>query len=292
MTPVIADAGPWLMLALLGAYHGINPGMGWLFAVALGLQERNRKAVIRAFAPIALGHAASIAAVVVLVALLQGMVSPTLLRWVGASLLLGYGLYKLLAPMSHPRWVGMRVGFRDLAVWSFLMATAHGAGLMLVPILIKIPSGEPPPASTAVVMAAPSPSPTALASPLTPLADHHHDHTMPPMAEEDAPDTHAGHEGHAGHLGHSSDSGGPVTAEEHEDHTDHSQHLRQAGITSPAAAIGAVALHTGAMLLTMAVIALVVYEKVGLAILRRAWFNLDLVWAIALIGAGVLTFFV
>ncbi|HVK03405.1 MAG TPA: hypothetical protein VM490_08015, partial [Armatimonadaceae bacterium] len=139
-----SSSWPWLTLALLGAYHGINPGMGWLFAVALGLQERSRRAVIRAFAPIALGHALSVAAVVALVAALQTVVSPVLLRYAGAGVLIAYGLYKLLAPMSHPRWVGMRVGFRDLAVWSFLMATAHGAGLMLVPVLLKLPASPPP----------------------------------------------------------------------------------------------------------------------------------------------------
>src|ERR1051325_11106499 len=95
-----AQQWPWLTLVFLGAYHGLNPGMGWLFAVALGLQERSRAGVIRAFAPIALGHAASIALVVALVAALQTVVSPTPLKWAGASLLVAFGLYKLLAPMS------------------------------------------------------------------------------------------------------------------------------------------------------------------------------------------------
>src|SRR5215207_4079597 len=133
------DIWPWLTLALLGAYHGINPAMGWLFAVALGLQERRRAGVIRAFAPIALGHAASIAAAVALLSVAQTLVDLAALRLIGAVALVIFGLYKLLAPMSHPRWVGMRVHFRDLTAWSFLMSTAHGAGLMLMPVLLRLP---------------------------------------------------------------------------------------------------------------------------------------------------------
>src|SRR5438045_4357947 len=102
---------PWATLILLGAYHGLNPAMGWLFAVALGLQDQSRRSVIRAFAPIALGHGLSIAVVVLLVAALQSVISPTLLKWTGAGALVAFGLYKLLVPMSCPRWVGMRVGF-------------------------------------------------------------------------------------------------------------------------------------------------------------------------------------
>src|SRR5262249_27516985 len=118
---------PWLVLALLGGFHGVNPGMGWLFAVALGLQERSRAAVLRACGPIAVGHAASVAVAVALVGAAQGWVAPEALRVLGATALMLFGLYKLLAPLSHPRWVGMQVNARDLTVWSFLMATAHGA---------------------------------------------------------------------------------------------------------------------------------------------------------------------
>jgi hypothetical protein len=110
---------PWLTLALLGAYHGLNPAMGWLFAVALGLQERRRAAVLRAFAPIAMGHAVSVGAVVALFGAVQALVDLGVLRLIGAVALVIFGLYKLLAPMSHPRWVGMRVNFRDLTAWSF-----------------------------------------------------------------------------------------------------------------------------------------------------------------------------
>src|SRR3954454_18431217 len=99
---------PWLVLALLGGFHGINPGMGWLFAVALGLQERSRAAVLRAFGPIALGHATSVAVVVAVVGVLQFWIAPEALHVLGAGALVVFGLYKLLTPMSHPRWVGMR----------------------------------------------------------------------------------------------------------------------------------------------------------------------------------------
>ena len=127
------DPVPWLSLVALGAYHGLNPGMGWLFAVALGLQEKRAAAVLRAFGPIAAGHAASVAVVVILVGAAQLWIDAGILRWIGGGLLVAFGLYKLLTPFSHPRWVGMRVGPADLALWSFLMASAHGAGLMLMP---------------------------------------------------------------------------------------------------------------------------------------------------------------
>src|SRR5690348_2317983 len=177
---------PWLMLMALGAYHGINPGMGWLFAVALGLQERRRQAVLRAFAPIALGHALAIAAVVIPIVGLQLVVSPVLLRYGLGTVLTVFGLYKLLAPMSHPRWVGMRVRFRQLVLWSFLMATAHGAGLMLAPILLKMPP--------ATVQTA-APHPQAGTRPPNRMSSEHgmHDMAAMDMASMD-------HESHAEHL--------------------------------------------------------------------------------------------
>jgi len=124
----------WLML-LLGAYHGINPGMGWLFAVALGMQEQKGSAVVRALVPIAVGHAVAIGSVVLTAAVL-GMTLPlAVIRYSVAAILIGLGVYSLVRH-QHPRWVRMRVGFRDLTVWSFLMASAHGAGLMVVPVLL------------------------------------------------------------------------------------------------------------------------------------------------------------
>src|SRR5580765_6334733 len=124
----------WLML-LLGAYHGINPGMGWLFAVALGMQEQKGGAVARALVPIALGHALSIGGVVLTVAFLGMALPREAIRYPVAALLLGLGIFSLVRH-HHPRWVRMQVGFRDLTLWSFLMASAHGAGLMLVPVML------------------------------------------------------------------------------------------------------------------------------------------------------------
>ena len=206
---------PWLVLVGLGAFHGINPGMGWLFAVALGLQEQSQRAVRRALLPIALGHAASIGVVVVAVSLLQAMLPEQLMRYLCAALLGAFGLWRLVRA-RHPRWVGMRVGFRDLMLWSFLMASAHGAGLMLVPLLLQWPA---PDASHARLMAALWP---------------------------------------------------------------------QAAATSPALVLAAVSVHTLSLFLVTSAIALLVYEKLGVAFLRHAWFNLDVLWAAALFIAGVL----
>ena len=124
----------WLML-LLGAYHGINPGMGWLFAVALGMQEKRGSAVAKSLVPIGLGHALSIGSVV-MVATFLGKALPLLsIRYSVAALLVCLGIFGLVRHW-HPRWVRMRVGFRDLTAWSFLMASAHGAGLMVLPLLL------------------------------------------------------------------------------------------------------------------------------------------------------------
>jgi hypothetical protein len=124
----------WLML-LLGAYHGINPGMGWLFAVALGMQERKRNAVVRALVPIALGHALAIGSVVLAATFLGMAIPQQAIRHSVAAILLGLGIFSLVRHY-HPRWVRMQVDFRDLTIWSFLMASAHGAGLMVLPVLL------------------------------------------------------------------------------------------------------------------------------------------------------------
>src|SRR3982751_1751132 len=134
---------PWLALLGLGALHGINPGMGCLFALCLGLQERRRAAVLAALPPIALGHAISVGLVVFVVAVLSTKLRPELLRYAAASVLIVYGGYRALR-VRHPRWVGMRVGFRDLTMWSFLMASAHGAGLMLIPVFLATASPNAP----------------------------------------------------------------------------------------------------------------------------------------------------
>jgi len=218
----VSEAWPWVALLGLGAFHGINPGMGWLFAVALGLQERRRSAVWKALPPIAAGHALSVGLVVALVAVIRASVPYQALRWSAAALLVGFGIYRLVRA-RHPRWVGMRVGFRDLTLWSFLMASAHGAGLMLVPVFLG---------------------------------------TMNP---ETAHDLHAAHGGHSGH-------GADLDLLNH-----------------PWLAGAAVAVHTLGHLLVAGLVATIVYEKLGVRILQRAWFNFDLAWAIALIVSGLVT---
>ena len=222
----IVDFWPWLALAALGAYHGVNPAMGWLFAVALGLQEQSRPAVLRAFAPIVLGHAVSVAIVVTVVSASRTIIPIEILKWVGAGLLIAYGLYKLWKN-SHPRWVGMRVGFKDLTSWSFLMASAHGAGLMLVPVLFNLP-------------------------------------------------------------GYGSSASQAIDVRE----LPHSEYMLLGAAPSISTAISqltAIGVHTVAMFAVMAVVAIVVYEKVGLALLRKSWFNMDRLWAGALVLAGVMT---
>ena len=218
----MSQAWPWLTLLGLGAFHGINPGMGWLFAVALGLQERRRSAVWKALPPIAAGHALSVGLVVALAAVIQANVPHLVLRWVAAAVLVGFGIYRLVRA-RHPRWVGMRVGFRDLTLWSFLMASAHGAGLMLLPVFLG---------------------------------------TMKP---ETVHDPHAAHGAHAG---------------------------RAADLDlldNPWLAGTAVVVHTLGHLLVAGLVATIVYEKLGVRILQRAWFNFDLAWAIALIVSGLVT---
>src|SRR5438309_6703498 len=125
----------WMML-FLGAYHGINPGMGWLFAVALGMQEQKGSAVVRSLIPIAIGHALAIGSVVLTAAVL-GMTLPlAAIRYSVAAIVIGVGIHSLLRH-RHAGCVRMQVGFRDLTIWSFLMAFAHGAGLMVVPVLLR-----------------------------------------------------------------------------------------------------------------------------------------------------------
>ena len=139
-----ATIWPWAALAGLGAFHGVNPAMGWLFAVALGLQSGERGAVARALPPIALGHAASIAIVALVVVLAQRALDPLALQLAAAVALVGFGLYRLQRGYRHKFRAGMLAGAGDLVVWSFLMATAHGAGLMIVPVLLKLPLCAPP----------------------------------------------------------------------------------------------------------------------------------------------------
>ena len=209
----VGSGALWVML-FLGAYHGINPGMGWLFAVALGMQQQKASAVARSLVPIAIGHAAAIGGVVLAAALLGRALPLAAIRYLVAAILIGLGI-RYLVRHRHPRWVRMQVGFRDLVMWSFLMASAHGAGLMVLPVL--------------------------LGSSTLQAADQ-----MP---------------------GHSHAS----------------------AATGPLAGLAATGVHTIGYLAMTGAIAWVVYRRFGLAILRTAWFNLEVVWAVALLVTGLVT---
>lgn len=135
MTPMLPGTIGWVLA--LGAAHGINPAMGWLFAVSLGLQAQSGRAVWRALGPLALGHALAVAMVLAGAAALGAVVPTQWLRWIAASALLVSGLSHLLRH-RHPGAGrgGMTVGARDLTVWSFLISSAHGAGLMVLPFVL------------------------------------------------------------------------------------------------------------------------------------------------------------
>jgi hypothetical protein len=217
-TNVWAAAGALLSL---GALHGLNPGMGWLFAVALGVQHGERRAVWRALGPLAIGHALAIAAAVA-AALGLGVVLPSAaVRWGAAALLIGLGLWQLRghrhAVFGRWRVAGLRATGRELIVWSFVVATAHGAGLMAAPFALGIRSGA------------------------------------------------------AGHVGHASHSSATLAS--------------VAPVDWPT--LWATGVHTAGYLLVTAVLAVVVYERASLHLVRRAWINFDLVWAATLVLTGV-----
>jgi hypothetical protein len=129
---------PILTMMVFGAYHGLNPGMGWLFALSVGLQNRSDRAIWSSLLPIAAGHASSLALVAGLVFVSAHYISTPMLEITTALILIGFGIYKIFNYYRHPRWVGMQVGARDLTWWSFLMATAHGAGLMIAPLVLTM----------------------------------------------------------------------------------------------------------------------------------------------------------
>lgn len=135
----MSESWPWAILLLLGAYHGLNPAMGWLFALALGLQEKRRSAVVGALFPIAVGHALAIASAIMVLDFARNIFPVGALKWIVAAIIAAMGIYRLLRA-NHPSRVGMRVGGRELLGWSFLMASAHGAGLMLMPVLLARPT--------------------------------------------------------------------------------------------------------------------------------------------------------
>jgi hypothetical protein len=204
----------WSAMFFLGAFHGINPGMGWLFAVALGMQQGSARGVWRALIPLAAGHAAAVGAVLLAAALVQTAIPIAILRPAVSVALVGFGLFRLVSH-RHPRWVGMQVGFGDLTAWSFLMASAHGAGLMVLPFVMRV-------------------SPGAMAMP--------------------------------------------------------SHHMHQASAVTPGwVPLVAVITHTLTYLGITTLVAWIVYRKLGLSLLRKAWWNLDLMWAVSLVVTGVLT---
>ncbi len=263
---------PWLALLLLGAWHGINPGMGWLFAVALGLQEQKRRAVWRALLPLALGHGLAVAAAI-LVGVLAGLVLPVkYLKWLVAAALLGFGLYRL-ARHRHPRWGGMRVGMWDLTVWSLLMASAHGAGLMVLPLVVGTALAPKGGAGELLAPASHQGQPGLVVS---------IDATAP--AGSDSPVSAAGH--HGAHSVTISSAPSVFKGDE-SGHAAHAAALLPGLSDGQMAGLAATLLHTLGYLLVMGLVAVVVYEKLGLRLLRSMWFNLDLVWAAALILTGV-----
>lgn len=206
-----------MALVALGAFHGLNPAMGWLFAVALGLQEHRRRAVVRALLPLAAGHSIAILAVIAIAALAGLTVSPHYLRWVVSASLIAVGL-RFLVRHPHLRWAGMRVGMGELTLWSFLVASVHGAGLMVLPIFMGM--------STTMGMST---------------------------------------------ARHASAGAGFLAS------------------GTLAAAITATVVHAVSYLLVTTAVALLVFEKLGIGVLRKAWFNVDLLWATALMGTGVAT---
>jgi hypothetical protein len=138
MSPVPTEFWPWLALAGLGAYHGLNPAMGWLFAVALGLHRHNRRLVWLSPLPIAIGHALSIALVAGAFLGAGYLIDLHTVRIGAGLILIGWALYQWRYGHRHRVRVGMQAGLAALAVWSFLMATTHGAGLMLWPVLMPL----------------------------------------------------------------------------------------------------------------------------------------------------------
>ena len=134
----MTSVSPWLVLAGLGAFHGINPAMGWLFSVALGLHRKSRRIALLSLIPIATGHAVSIGIVALAVIAIGLVVDQRLLEVAAGMVLVGWASYHAAYGHRHRVRVGMTTGMAGLGLWSFLMATAHGAGLMLVPVLIPL----------------------------------------------------------------------------------------------------------------------------------------------------------
>jgi hypothetical protein len=200
-----AAVAPWLALAGLGAFHGLNPAMGWLFSVALGLHRNDRTIVWLAPIPIALGHAAAVGTAAAAFVWAGLIIDARVVRIGAGLILMGWALYQWRFGHRHRVRFGMRAGLAGLAAWSFLMASGHGAGLMVWPALMPL----------CLTAGTQSSSPLATAF-----------------------------------LG--------------------------------------IGLHTLAMMAITVSIAVVVYDRVGLEILRRAWINVDVIWTIALFATGLI----
>src|SRR5215207_2672646 len=130
-------AGLWLAVVASGLYHGVNPGMGWPLAVSAGLMERSSRALLAALWPLSVGHLLAMLVVIFPFALLIALVEWQRQIQIGASLLvIGFGIVRLVN-RRHPRALA-RIRPTQLGLWSFAMAIAHGAGLMLVPIYLGL----------------------------------------------------------------------------------------------------------------------------------------------------------
>lgn len=144
MLSLPVDWGPWLALAGLGLFHGVNPAMGWLFAVALGLHRHSQQVVLGSLVPIALGHAMAVAIVAAATLMLGVVVAPAGLTRLLAVILIGWAAWHAIFGHRQRLRVGMQTGFAGLAAWSFFMASAHGAGLMAAPFLLPICAAAAP----------------------------------------------------------------------------------------------------------------------------------------------------
>jgi hypothetical protein len=216
----VNGAWPYIVLGLLGAYHGVNPAMGWLFAVAIGMQERSRRAVLRSLVPIAIGHECSILLIAALVLGLGLLADSSTLHIAAGATLIVFGVFRFFRPHAHFRWTSMTVNRRELGWWSFLMSTAHGAGLMVAPVLIS--------------------------------------------------------------------AGAAASARASSDHE--LQHVQMASMSVIGGGF-ALLLHVASMILVMGIVAVVVYDRLGVAIVRQAWLNTEWLWASAFVLAGVATLF-
>ena len=200
---------PWLTIVGLGMYHGVNPAMGWLFAAALGFHRGRQSVVVQSLIPIAIGHLLSIAVIAEAVLVLGVIIDRRPLLTVAGVGLILWALYHLAYGSRHRARIGMQVGLAGLLAWSFLMASAHGAGLMLVPAAIPL--------------------------------------------------CFSGNE-----LSGMTVAGALVTS------------------------LAAVAIHTAVMVSVSGIIAILVYDWIGVGFLRRGWINFDWLWTGALGVTGMI----